>query len=66
MKIKILIPIFNDWQSVFKLLDEINKLSLDSEFQLSIIILNDASNFDRPDIEKPFENIQSLKILKMD
>ena len=65
MKIKILIPIFNDWQSVFKLLDEINKLSLDSEFQLSIIILNDASNFDRPDIENSFGNIQSLKILNM-
>ena len=65
MKIKILIPIFNDWQSVFKLLNEINNLSLDSEFQLSIIILNDASNFDRPDIEKSFENIQSLKILNM-
>ena len=26
MKIKILIPIYNDWQSVFKLLDEINGL----------------------------------------
>ena len=65
MKIKILIPIFNDWQSVFKLLDEINNLSLDSEFQLSIIILNDASNFDRPDIENSFDNIQSLKILNM-
>ena len=65
MKIKILIPIFNDWQSVLRLLDEINSLSLDSEFQLSIIILNDASNFDRPDIEKSFENIQSLKILNM-
>ena len=55
MKIKILIPIFNDWQSVFKLLDEINNLSLDREFQLSIIILNDASNFDHPDIDKSFE-----------
>ena len=65
MKIKILIPIYNDWQSVLRLLDEINNLSLDNEFQLSIIILNDASNFDRPDIEKPFENIQSLKILNM-
>ena len=54
MKIKILIPIFNDWQSVLKLLDEINNLTLNNEFQLSIIILNDASNFDRPDIENSF------------
>ena len=47
MKIKILIPIFNDWQSVHKLLDEINDLSINSEFQVSVIIVNDASNHDR-------------------
>ena len=44
MKIKILIPVYNDWQSVSKLIDEINKLSIDPEFQISIIIVNDASN----------------------
>ena len=47
MKIKILVPIYNDWQSLSKLIDEINNLSLSSEFQLSIIIVNDASNHDR-------------------
>ena len=65
MKIKILIPVYNDWKSVFKLLDEINNLSIAPEFQISIIIINDASNHDRMDEEKIFENVQSIKILNM-
>ena len=65
MKIKILIPIYNDWQSLAKLIEEINRLSINSEFQISLIIVNDASNHDRKDEEKTFENIQSIKILNM-
>ena len=65
-KILILIPVYNDWKSVFKLLDEINDLSLENEFQLSVLIVNDASNFDRQEIEKSFENINSIKILNME
>ena len=63
MKIKVLIPVYNDWQSVFKLIEEINNLSITFDFQISIIIVNDASNHDRLDEEKEFENIQSIKIL---
>ena len=65
MKIKVLIPVYNDWQSVFKLIEEINNLSITSDFQISIIIVNDASNHDRLDEEKEFKNIQSIKILNM-
>jgi hypothetical protein len=65
MKIKILIPVYNDWQSVSRLVDEINNLSIESEFQISIIIVNDASNYDRDNEDKNFENIQSIKILDM-
>ena len=65
MKIKILIPIYNDWQSVSKLLDEINNLSIDSEFQISIVIVNDASNHDHQIEDKNLKNIQSVKILNM-
>ena len=65
MKIKILIPVYNDWQSVSKLIDEINNLLIDQEFQISIIVVNDASNHDRQDEEKTLENIQSIKILNM-
>ena len=65
MKIKILIPVYNDWQSVSKLIDEINKLSIDPEFEISIIIVNDASNHDRQNEDKNLENIHSIKILNM-
>ena len=65
MKIKILIPVYNDWQSVSKLVDEINNLSIDPKFQISVIIVNDASNHDRPIEEKDLENIYSIKILNM-
>jgi hypothetical protein len=65
MKIKILIPVYNDWQSVLKLIDEINNLSFTSDFQVSIIIVNDASNHDRSDEDKAIKNIQSIKILNM-
>ena len=65
MKIMILIPVYNDWQSVSKLLDEINSLPIDSQFQISVIIVNDASNHDRQDEDKNLNNIQSIKILNM-
>ena len=47
MKIKILIPVYNDWQSASKLVDEINNLLINPEFQISVIIVNDASTHDR-------------------
>ena len=47
MKIQILIPVFNDWQSVSKLVDKINNLSINPKFQISVIIVNDASTHDR-------------------
>ena len=65
MKIKILIPVYNDWKSVFKVLDEINDLDLKSELQISVIIINDASNHDPPELKKNLENINSIKVLNM-
>jgi hypothetical protein len=65
MKILILIPVYNDWQSVSKLIDEINNLSVSSEFQISVMIVNDASNHDRQEENKNLENINSIKILNM-
>ena len=65
MKIKILIPVYNDWQSVSKLIEEINALSISQEFQISIIIVDDASTHDRKDENKTLENIYSIKILCM-
>ena len=65
MKIKILIPVYNDWQSVFKLLENINLevSSLGCEF--SVIIVNDASTETRPEINLNLDNLNSIKIINM-
>ena len=65
MKFKILIPIYNDWQSVLKLLDDINFNIKSLDHEISILIVNDASNHDRPIEEKILDNIRSVKILNM-
>ena len=65
MKIKILIPVYNDWQSVFKLIENINHLSIDQKFEISIISINDASNHDRIEENINFDNIKSIKIINM-
>ena len=65
MKIKILVPIYNDWQSASKLLDEIDNNISDLDHEISVIIVNDASTHDRQEEQKDFNNIQSIKILNM-
>jgi len=65
MKIKILIPVYNDWQSVSKLVNEIDNLVLDPKFEISLIIVNDSSNHDRENSNKDLRNIHSFKILNM-
>jgi len=66
IKIKILIPIYNDWQSAFKLLENINsKVSvLDDEF--SVIIVNDASTEARPDFSADLDRLKSIQIINME
>ena len=65
MKIKILVPIYNDWQSVLKLLDEIDNNISNLDYEISVIIVNDASTHDRQEEQKDFNNIYSIKILNM-
>jgi glycosyltransferase involved in cell wall biosynthesis len=64
-KIKILIPIYNDWQSVFKLLENINSevSTLDGEF--SIIIVNDGSIESRPEFLPDLSNLKSIQVINM-
>ena len=58
MKIKILIPVYNDWRSVIKLIDEINDLSIQTACQMSILIVNDASKHDSNDEDSNSETHQ--------
>ena len=64
-KIRILIPVYNDWQSVFKLLENINTevLTLDCEF--SVIIVNDASTESRSKFSPNFSNLKSIQVINM-
>ncbi len=64
-KIKILIPVYNDWQSVFKLLDNIDLQVNDLNHEFSIIIINDCSTEERPINSFNFKNLKSVKILNM-
>ncbi len=65
MKIKILVPIYNDWQSASKLLGEIDNNISDLDHEISVIIVNDASTHDRQDEQRDFKNLHSIKILNM-
>jgi hypothetical protein len=65
MKFKILIPVYNDWQSVSELLNNIDHNISGVDHEISVIIVNDASNHDRKEEDKTFENIHSIKILNM-
>jgi polyisoprenyl-phosphate glycosyltransferase len=64
-KIVILIPVFNDWNSLVKLIKEINENIKDFQnINFDCIIINDASTIDQPELIKP-NNIKLLRILDM-
>jgi len=65
MKIKILIPIYNDWQSVFKLLENINSEIAGLEDEVSVIIVNDASTEQRPEFNFSLNNLKSINVINM-
>ena len=64
-KIKILIPVYNDWQSVFKLLENIDLEITDLNINASVLIVNDASTEKRPEINTNLSNIKSVQIINM-
>ena len=64
-KFIILIPVFNDWESLEKLIIEINENI--KEFQkihIECLVVNDASTINQPILFKP-SFIESIKILNM-
>jgi len=65
MKVKILIPIYNDWSSVKRLVDNIDKVINDIDCNFSIIIVNDASTQKKPENCFNFKNLKSIKIINM-
>ena len=64
-KIKILIPLYNDWQSVFKLLENINSEVSNLSHKFSIIIVNDGSTESKRELPLNLDNLNSIKIINM-
>src|SRR6056300_414717 len=64
-KFKILIPVYNDWQSLSQLLNNIDNEIQNINHQISVIVIDDASTFDRQLEIENLSNISSIKILIM-
>ena len=64
-KFIILIPLFNDWKSVSRLLNEIDLEVKNWDVDVSIVIVNDASTEKRSGLEFNFKKIKAVKILNM-
>ena len=65
MKIKILIPIFNDWESILKLLENINSEIINLNHEFAVIIVDDASTISSPTFENKYDKIKSIKLIRM-
>ena len=64
-KFIILIPVYNDWKSVFKLLENIDEQIKDWDAEVSVLIVNDASTEERPKTELEVKNIKSIRVINM-
>ena len=64
-KFIILIPLYNDWKSVSKLLKEIDSQTDNWDVSVSVIIVNDASTEERSGLGSNYKKIKSVKILNM-
>ena len=64
-KFKILIPCYNDWQSLFKLLNNIdnNITMFDAEF--TVLIVNDCSTEKMPKPSFSFKKIKSIDLINI-
>ena len=56
----ILIPIYNDWKSVFKLLLNIDIHLSNWDAEVSVYIVNDGSTEKVPDDKYIFKNIKNI------
>jgi len=64
-KFIILIPVYNDWKSVSKLLREIDFETKNWNAEVLIIIVNDASLEKRSGLDESYKKIKLIKIINM-
>ena len=60
-----LIPIFNDWESILKLLENINIEISKLNHEFTVIIVDDASTIKPPTFENKYDKIKSIKLIRM-
>jgi glycosyltransferase involved in cell wall biosynthesis len=65
MKITLLIPIYNDRDSLKKLIENINFEVKDLNSEVSVVVINDASSQQIIDTYQNLENINSFEIINM-
>ncbi len=65
MKVIILIPVFNDFKSASKLIEEIDINISELKVEFSVIVVNDASTGEKILDIKNLNNIKSLKLINM-
>ena len=65
MKIKVLIPLYDDWQSLQKLIENIDYQIRDIDHIISIVVINDGSNEKAPDNFPNYSKINSIKIINL-
>ena len=65
MKYIILIPIYNDRESLKILIENINSEIKDLDHEISLVVINDASSQQIVDSYPNIENISSLEIINM-
>ncbi len=61
----ILISIYNDWKSVFKLLENIDLQIAEWDAEVSVLIINDASTEERESVKLAYTNIKLVRVMNM-
>ena len=64
-KFIILIPVYNDWKSVFKLLENIDSQITEWDAEVSVLIVNDASTEERTSTKLNYTNLKSVRVMNM-
>ena len=64
-KFTILIPIYNDWKSVFRLLENIDLQISEWDAEVSVLIVNDASTEKKTLNKLSYKNLRSVRVMNM-
>ena len=64
-KIIILIPVYNDWKSLFKILENIEEQIKKWNAEVSVLVVNDASTEKKLSNQFDFKNIKSIRVINM-